>query len=69
LADPPCVAATSYRLAGALETAPVVTVRADMTSGLVLISAHVASIDANRHITAIKPVYFEPRLPLAGDFS
>jgi hypothetical protein len=54
---------------GALEAAPVVTVREWMTSGFALISAHVANIDANRHITAIKPVYFEPRLPLAGDFS
>jgi hypothetical protein len=56
-------------LAGALEATPVVAVREGVASGLVLISAHVASIDANRHITAIKPVYFEPRLPLAGDFS
>jgi hypothetical protein len=40
-----------------------------MTPGLVLVSAHAASIDATKHITAIKPAYFEPRLPLAGDFS
>jgi hypothetical protein len=58
-----------HRLAGALEAAPIVAVREGATSGPVLISAHVANIDANRHITAIKPVYFEPRLPLAGDFS
>lgn len=32
-------------------------------------SAQVANMDANKHVTAIKPVYFEPRLPLPGGFS
>ena len=37
--------------------------------GLVFMKAQVANMDANKHITAIKPVYFEPRLPLPGGFS
>jgi hypothetical protein len=32
-------------------------------------SAQVANMDPNKHITAIQPVYFEPRLPLPGGFS
>jgi hypothetical protein len=60
---------TSHRLAGGLETVAVVAVDEGMTPRLVLISAHVASIDATKHVTAIKPAYFEPRLPPARGFS
>jgi hypothetical protein len=38
-------------------------------SGLVLMNAQVANMDANKQITAIKPVYFEPRPPLPAGFS
>jgi hypothetical protein len=47
----------------------VVTLDEGVPSTLVLTSAHAASIDTNKHVTAIKPLYCEPRLPLAGDFS
>jgi hypothetical protein len=56
-------------LAGTFGAIAVVTVDEGTTPGLVLISTHVASIDATKQITAIKPAYFEPRLPLAGGFS
>jgi hypothetical protein len=32
-------------------------------------NAQVANMDANKQITAIKPVYFEPRPPLPAGFS
>jgi len=60
---------TFQRLAGTLGAIAVVTVDEAMTPGLVLISAQVASIDAAKHVTAIKPAYFEPGLRLAGAFS
>jgi hypothetical protein len=56
-------------LAGTLGAIAVVTVDEGMPPGLGLISTQVASIDAIRHVTAIKAAYFEPRPPLAGDFS
>jgi hypothetical protein len=59
----------SHRLAGMLGAIAVVTLDEGVPSTLVLTSAHAASIDTNKHVTAIKPLYCEPRLPLAGDFS
>jgi hypothetical protein len=48
---------------------PVVTPDEVAACGPVFITAQVANSAANKHITAIKPVWFEPRLRLPGGFS
>jgi hypothetical protein len=47
----------------------VVRVGEVASRGLVFMNAKVAKMDANKHITAIKPVCFKPRLPLPAGFS